>query len=52
MLIATAHGNTLGDLLRNPTLRELVGGVTAVTLGDAAAKGGKKVSTAGVLLMI
>lgn len=38
VLIATAHGNTLGDLMRNPTLRDLVGGVGAVTLGDSAAK--------------
>ncbi len=38
VLIATAHGNTLGNLLQNPTLSDLVGGVHAVTLGDEEAK--------------
>ncbi len=33
-LIATAHGNTLDNLLINPTLSDLVGGVQTVTLGD------------------
>ena len=33
-LIATAHGNTLENLLINPTLSDLIGGVQTVTLGD------------------
>jgi stage III sporulation protein SpoIIIAA len=37
-LIGTAHGRTLENLLVNPTLSDLVGGVQAVTLGDEEAK--------------
>ncbi len=37
-LIATAHGNTLDNLLQNPTLSDLVGGVQAVTLSDEEAR--------------
>jgi stage III sporulation protein SpoIIIAA len=37
-LIATAHGNTLDNLLQNPTLSDLVGGIQAVTLGDDEAR--------------
>jgi stage III sporulation protein SpoIIIAA len=37
-LIATAHGNTLENLVANPTLADLVGGVHAVTLGDDEAR--------------
>jgi stage III sporulation protein SpoIIIAA len=37
-LIGTAHGRTLDNLLVNPTLADLVGGVQAVTLGDEEAK--------------
>ena len=37
-LVATAHGNTLGRLLMNPILADLVGGVQVVTLGDEEAK--------------
>ncbi|HEX4954827.1 MAG TPA: R3H domain-containing nucleic acid-binding protein [Thermoanaerobaculia bacterium] len=37
-LIATAHGNTLENLLRNPTLCDLVGGIQAVTLSDDEAR--------------
>lgn len=37
-LIATAHGNTLENLLLNPTLSDLVGGIQAVTLGDEEAR--------------
>ncbi len=37
-LIATAHGNTLENLLLNPTLSDLVGGVQTVTLGDEEAR--------------
>jgi stage III sporulation protein SpoIIIAA len=37
-LIATAHGNTLDNLLQNPTLSDLVGGVQVVTLGDEEAR--------------
>jgi stage III sporulation protein SpoIIIAA len=37
-LIATAHGNSLDNLLRNPTLSDLVGGVHVVTLSDEEAR--------------
>lgn len=37
-LIATAHGNTLNNLLLNPTLSDLVGGVASVTLSDEEAR--------------
>lgn len=37
-LIATAHGNSLDNLLMNPTLSDLVGGVQAVTLSDEEAR--------------
>ena len=37
-LVATAHGNTLENLVMNPTLSDLVGGVQAVTLGDDEAR--------------
>ncbi len=37
-LVATAHGNTLGNVITNPTLSDLVGGTQAVTLGDIEAR--------------
>lgn len=37
-LVATAHGNTLENLILNPTLSDLVGGVQNVTLGDVEAR--------------
>lgn len=37
-LIGTAHGNTLENLIMNPTLSDLVGGVQTVILGDEEAK--------------
>jgi stage III sporulation protein SpoIIIAA len=37
-LIATAHGNTLDNLIMNPTLSDLIGGIQTVTLGDEEAK--------------
>src|SRR5256712_10791222 len=37
-LIATAHGNTLDNLLQNPPLSDLVGGIQAVTLSDEEAR--------------
>lgn len=37
-LIGTAHGNTLENLVLNPTLSDLVGGVHTVTLGDEEAR--------------
>jgi len=37
-LIATAHGNTLENLLQNPTLSDLVGGIQSVTLSDEEAR--------------
>jgi stage III sporulation protein SpoIIIAA len=37
-LIATAHGNSLSNLLVNPTLSDLIGGIQTVTLGDEEAR--------------
>ena len=37
-LIATAHGNALDNLIQNPTLADLVGGIHAVTLSDEEAR--------------
>jgi stage III sporulation protein SpoIIIAA len=37
-LVGTAHGNTLDNLMMNPTLADLVGGIQSVTLGDEEAK--------------
>jgi stage III sporulation protein SpoIIIAA len=37
-LIGTAHGNSLENLLLNPTLSDLVGGIEAVTLSDEEAR--------------
>ncbi len=37
-LVGTAHGNTLENLVLNPTLSDLVGGVQSVTLGDEEAR--------------
>jgi stage III sporulation protein SpoIIIAA len=37
-LVGTAHGNTLDNLLLNPTLSDLVGGIGSVTLGDEEAR--------------
>ncbi len=37
-LVATAHGNTLDNLIMNPTLSDLIGGVQTVTLGDQEAR--------------
>jgi len=37
-LIGTAHGNTLENLLINPTLADLVGGIESVTLSDEEAR--------------
>ncbi len=38
ILIATAHGNSLENIIKNPTLSDLVGGIQTVTLGDEEAK--------------
>ncbi len=37
-LIGTAHGNSLENLLLNPTLSDLVGGIDSVTLSDEEAR--------------
>ena len=37
-LIGTAHGNTLENLLLNPTLSDLIGGIESVTLSDEEAR--------------
>ncbi|HEX5465548.1 MAG TPA: R3H domain-containing nucleic acid-binding protein [Candidatus Limnocylindrales bacterium] len=37
-LIGTAHGNSLDNLMLNPTLSDLIGGIQSVTLGDEEAR--------------
>merc|ERR1711988_1314665 len=37
-LVGTAHGNALENLIKNPTISDLVGGIQYVTLGDEEAK--------------
>ena len=37
-LVGTAHGNSLENLMMNPTLADLIGGIGAVTLGDEEAR--------------
>jgi len=37
-LIGTAHGNNLDNLMVNPTLSDLIGGIQSVTLGDEEAR--------------
>ena len=37
-LVGTAHGNRIENLIKNPTLSDLVGGIQAVTLGDEEAR--------------
>ncbi len=37
-LVGTAHGNTLENLMMNPTLSDLVGGIESVTLSDEEAR--------------
>ncbi|AFY49479.1 hypothetical protein Nos7524_3698 [Nostoc sp. PCC 7524] len=37
-LVGTAHGNQIENLIKNPTLSDLVGGIQAVTLGDDEAR--------------
>jgi len=37
-MIATAHGENLKSLLKNPPLRQLIGDIQAVTLGDQEAR--------------
>jgi stage III sporulation protein SpoIIIAA len=37
-LIGTAHGRTLDNLLLNPTLSDLIGGIESVTLSDEEAR--------------
>ena len=37
-LIATVHGNTLDNLIANPSMSDLIGGVQTVTLGDEEAR--------------
>ncbi len=36
-LVGTAHGNSIENLIKNPTLSDLVGGIQSVTLGDEEA---------------
>ncbi len=37
-LVGTAHGTTLSNLMQNPTLSDLIGGIESVTLGDEEAR--------------
>ena len=37
-LVGTAHGNALENLIKNPTITDLIGGIQYVTLGDDEAK--------------
>jgi stage III sporulation protein SpoIIIAA len=37
-LVATAHGRTMENLLLNPTLSDLIGGIESVTLSDEEAR--------------
>ncbi|MDA1010271.1 MAG: AAA family ATPase [Chloroflexi bacterium] len=37
-LIGTAHGTSLANLMQNPTLSDLIGGIESVTLGDEEAR--------------
>jgi len=37
-LVGTAHGNVLENLIKNPTITDLIGGIQYVTLGDEEAK--------------
>jgi R3H domain/Sporulation stage III, protein AA len=37
-LVGTAHGNTLDNLMLNPTLSDLIGGIQSVTLSDEEAR--------------
>ncbi|MCY3602698.1 MAG: AAA family ATPase, partial [Chloroflexi bacterium] len=37
-LVGTAHGNTLENLMANPTLCDLIGGIQSVTLSDEEAR--------------
>lgn len=37
-LVGTAHGNSLDNLMLNPTLADLVGGIQSVTLSDEEAR--------------
>jgi stage III sporulation protein SpoIIIAA len=37
-LIGTAHGNQIENLIKNPTLSDLIGGIQSVTLGDEEAR--------------
>ena len=37
-LVGTAHGQVLENLMKNPTLSDLVGGIHTVTLGDEEAR--------------
>jgi stage III sporulation protein SpoIIIAA len=37
-LVATAHGNELRNLMMNPTLSDLIGGIQSVTLSDEEAR--------------
>jgi len=37
-LVGTAHGNNLDNLMMNPTLSDLIGGIQTVTLGDEEAR--------------
>ena len=37
-MVTTVHGNNLNNLIKDPAMNPLVGGIHSVTLGDAAAR--------------
>ncbi|PNX92039.1 F-box protein [Trifolium pratense] len=41
MLIGTAHGHQIDNVMKNPTLSDLIGGIESVTLGDVEARARK-----------
>ncbi|WJX12609.1 hypothetical protein P8452_03086 [Trifolium repens] len=41
MLIGTAHGQQIDNVMKNPTLSDLIGGIESVTLGDVEARARK-----------
>jgi len=49
VLVGTAHGNNLSNLMRNPVLRPLVGGLQTVTLGDEMARKTNSTMKVGLL---
>ena len=47
-LVGTAHGQLLENLIKNPTLSDLVGGIESVTLGELCAVSERLLATSVV----